>query len=118
METTACHTQSEIYFYLTIQQRRKQHFCHHFCQTNWNRKEQFTETLAVTFFRVLRDVFPVVCRAHADDNELPAGAVQPYVPAGRLCLPHDVLQRLHQRRLYPHAQNLPQTRGRKGYILP
>jgi len=61
-------------------------------------------------------VFPVVCRAHADDNELPAGAVQPHVIAGRLCLPHDVLQRLHQRRLYPHAQNLPQARRRKGYL--
>jgi len=112
METTAYHTLSEIFFYFTIQHKRMQRFCHH------NRQDQFTQTLYVTRFRFLRDVFPVVCRAHADDNELPAGAVQPYVPACRLCLPHDVLQRLYQRRLYPHAQNLPQTRGRKGYILP
>ena len=109
MELTAYQTQSEIYFYFTIQHKSKQRFCHHVCKPNWNRQEQFTETLAVTFFRILRDVFSVVYRAHADDNELPAGAVQPHVFAGRLCLPHDVLQRLHQRRVYPHAQNLPQA---------
>ena len=46
-------------------------------------------------YRFLCDVFPVVHRTNADDNELPTGAVQSHVPVGRLRVSDDVLQRLY-----------------------